>query len=109
MNTFNDYMEWAATTAVYPEDKELEYLVNGLTSEAGEVAGKWKKIIRDYDCEVDSERALGMAKELGDVAWYLARLSEAIGWTLQDVIDLNIDKLENRKDCNTIQGEGDER
>ena len=50
-----------------------------------------------------------MAKELGDVAWYLARLSEAIGWTLQDVIDLNIDKLENRKDCNTIQGEGDER
>ena len=109
MNTFNDYMEWTATTAVYPEDKELEYLVNGLTSEAGEVAGKWKKIIRDYDCEVDSERALGMAKELGDVLWYVTASAKELGYTLQDIAEMNMVKLLARKEAGTLQGSGDER
>lgn len=109
MNTYNEYMEFTETTAVYPKERELEYLALGLASEAGEVAGKFKKIIRDSDGVFDSKAALAIASELGDVLWYVARLSDFIGWTMQDVIDLNVEKLTERKANDTIQGDGDER
>jgi len=109
MNTYNEYMEFTETTAIYPKECELEYLSLGLASEAGEVAGKFKKIIRDKQGIIDSKDAVKIAAELGDVLWYVARLSEFIGWTMQDVIDLNVEKLTERKDNDTIQGDGDER
>lgn len=109
MNTFNFYQEWTATTAIYPEERAMDYLIHGLTSEAGEVAGKWKKYIRDEEETIDSVRALAIAKELGDCVWYIARLADEIGWTFQDIIDLNIVKLEERKEREVIGGSGDNR
>lgn len=107
--TLFDYQEFCKTTAIYPEGTAREYLALGLCSEAGEVAGKVKKIIRDTDGTIDAMRAYEIAKELGDVCWYIAQLSEFIGWDFQDVIDLNVVKLSERKEKDTIGGSGDNR
>jgi len=105
----HDYTKATNETAIYPEAGtgariELYYLALGLTSEAGEVAGKVKKLIRDdtYDQEA-------LAQELGDIFWYLVRLCTAIGITPEEVLQKNIDKLMNRKRKGTIRGSGDER
>lgn len=103
------YLEFTNTTAIYPEagtgsDLELHYLALGLTSEAGEVAGKVKKLIRDghYD-------PAGIIKEVGDVFWYAVRLCDAIGYSPSDALTINISKLSKRKVNDTLQGSGDER
>ena len=80
------------------------YLSLGLTSEAGEVAGKIKKFIRDGKLDVGN-----IAYELGDVFWYLVRMCDAIGYSPADVMDININKLLKRKQSNTISGDGDHR
>jgi NTP pyrophosphatase (non-canonical NTP hydrolase) len=105
----DDYLEATHQTAIYPEagtgrDLELYYLSLGLTSEAGEVAGKVKKLIRDGKLNQGD-----LAYELGDVFWYLVRLCDAIGYSPSDVMDININKLLKRKDSGTIQGSGDHR
>jgi NTP pyrophosphatase (non-canonical NTP hydrolase) len=105
----NDYTEQTKHTAIYPEAGtgqaiELYYLALGLTSEAGEVAGKVKKYIRDG---VINEEAI--AHEIGDCFWYLARLCKAVGYEPETVLEMNITKLLLRKVNNTIQGSGDER
>lgn len=105
----NDYLEATHQTAIYPDagtgrDLELYYLSLGLTSEAGEVAGKVKKLIRDGKLNQGD-----LAYELGDVFWYLARLCDAIGYSPADVMDININKLLKRKESGTIQGSGDNR
>ena len=103
------YTQLAATTAIYPEagtgkDIELYYLAMGLTSEAGEVAGKIKKLLRDKKLDQGA-----LAYELGDVFWYLCLLCEAIGYSPDQVMEININKLLKRKNSNTISGEGDYR
>lgn len=105
----NDYLEATHTTAIYPEagtgsDLELYYLSLGLTSEAGEVAGKVKKLIRDGTYDPG-----GLAYELGDVFWYLVRLCDAIGYEPEDILTININKLLKRKENNTLSGSGDAR
>jgi NTP pyrophosphatase (non-canonical NTP hydrolase) len=105
----NDYLEATHTTAIYPEagtgsDLELYYLSLGLTSEAGEVAGKVKKLIRDGTYDPG-----GLAYELGDVFWYLVRLCDAIGYEPQDILTININKLLKRKQNNSLSGSGDDR
>lgn len=104
-----EYLIHTNNTAIYPEagtgkDIELYYLALGLTSEAGEVAGKIKKYIRDGKL---SQQDLGA--EIGDVFWYLVRLCHAIGYRPEDVLDKNIGKLYARKDKGTLSGSGDER
>jgi NTP pyrophosphatase (non-canonical NTP hydrolase) len=103
----NDYLDATNQTAIYPEagtgsDLELYYLSLGLTSEAGEVAGKIKKLIRDGKLDIGN-----LAYELGDCFWYLARLCDAIGYEPEDVLTININKLLKRKETNTLQGSGD--
>lgn len=105
--SFADYQEATAETAIYPESQALEYLALGLASEAGEVAGKVKKLIRDGGDP--SGVILGVAGELGDVLWYLARLADEIGISLHSVAEGNLTKLRDRKNRGVIGGSGDSR
>lgn len=105
----NEYQKKTQDTAIYPgagtgDNRELTYLGLGLTSEAGKVSGIIKKLIRDGLYEPTK-----LAYELGDVAWYLARLAEAIGFDLEDIFQLNYAKLKLRKEKGTLQGSGDNR
>ena len=109
MSDFDNYALKAATTAIYPPDRGLEYLGLGLTSEAGEVAGKIKKLIRDKDGYVDYDAAMDLAAELGDVLWYVAMLCNHIGISMQHVADGNITKLASRQTRGALQGSGDNR
>ncbi len=105
----NEYQKWTETTAAYPKDKEFEYLTLGLASEAGEVAGKVKKIIRDKNSVLSDEDKGELGKELGDVCWYLARLTTYFDLDLSDIFEANQYKLEKRKAENKIKGSGDNR
>ena len=105
----DEYLQRTEETAIYPEagtgsDLELYYLSLGLTSEAGEVAGKVKKLIRDGKLDIGN-----LAYELGDCFWYLVRLCDAIGYSPTDVLTINYNKLKDRQLRNTLTGSGDER
>lgn len=105
----NDYQKQTITTAIYPDagtggQLELYYLAMGLTSEAGEVAGKIKKLLRDRVLDTGN-----LIYELGDVCWYVARMADALGYEFEDVLEINFNKLIKRKDNGTIQGNGDVR
>ena len=92
------------------EQTELaKYCALGLNEEAGEVAGKIKKAIRDDDGKIDTERAHAIALELGDVLWYLAILANTLGFSLDSIAAMNIQKLTLRKERGVIKGEGDNR
>ena len=99
----SQYQAQAKETAIYPKDKALEYLALGLVGEAGEVANKIKKVIRD------GTSPNNVRDELGDVLWYLAMLSTEIGYSLDTIADKNLWKLANRKERNVLGGSGDNR
>ena len=101
--TLNEYQTKAMRTCM-DESKNLNYMALGLASEAGEVAGKAKKLIRDGRLD---ERAV--LKELGDALWYVAGCAEQLGYKLEDVARVNLAKLEDRRQRNAISGEGDDR
>lgn len=90
--TPNEYQKLAARTAVYPECRAIEYLVIGLASEAGEVAGVVKKSIRSGQ-PIDPDR---VCDELGDVLWYVAEIASRMNLSLETVMSGNIDKLSTR-------------
>lgn len=104
-----DYQRAAQNSAVYPEDKAIEYLVLGLASEAGEVAGKYKKIIRDKYGLMDADSKAALADEIGDVLWYLAMLSTELGFSLDTIAINNAVKLSDRMSRGVIRGDGDKR
>lgn len=85
------------------------YPVMGLTEEAGEVAGKFAKAIRDESGNITAERKEAIKKELGDVCWFVAELSTLMGFKLEEVMQHNIDKLTSRKERNVLKGSGDNR
>lgn len=104
---FNDYQCWTRTTAIYPEGMMgLLYVSLGLASEAGEVAGKVKKLIRDGDTPEGRDAAID---ELGDVLYYLARVADELGVDLVWVAESNKVKLEDRKSRGVLGGSGDNR
>lgn len=103
------YQSVAATTAKYPEDRGLEYVVLGLASEAGEVAGKLKKAIRDEGGVISPERREQLISELGDVLWYCAMIALELNTTLSSVAQRNMDKLLDRNTRGVIGGDGDKR
>ena len=103
MMYLSQYQAQAKETAIYPKDKALEYLALGLVGEAGEVANKIKKVIRD------GTSPNNVRDELGDVLWYLAMLSTELGYSLDTVADKNLWKLANRKTRNVLGGSGDNR
>lgn len=105
---FTDYQAAAESTAIYPSTQGLEYVVLGLTNEAGEVAGVLKKHIRDGNVS-DQEFASKMRKELGDCLWYLSMCASELGMSLDVIAEENIDKLLDRKRRGVLSGSGDDR
>ena len=104
------YEAQAGETAIFPKEKALEYLALGLTSEAGEVAGKVKKLIRDgEDVEGFEMKKLAISSEIGDVLWYCAMMAKEVGVPLADIMQENLDKLHSRKERGTLSGSGDDR
>lgn len=109
MTTLNEYQNLAMATAVFPIDKGLDYLVNGLTSEAGELAGHYAKAIRDDNGHLTPERRELMLKEVGDTLWMCAGIARELGTTLEAVAQGNINKLASRKQRGVLSGSGDTR
>lgn len=117
--TFNLYQENAVVTdtmliGVTAKDltgsvNDLWYPTCGLTNEAGEVAGKVKKIARDNQGLVTPEKKEALAHELGDVLWYLSAMATRIGYTLEEIAAMNMSKLKDRMDRGVLKGDGDNR
>jgi NTP pyrophosphatase (non-canonical NTP hydrolase) len=108
--SFNTYQESTKETATYAGGQEaLYYLGLGLTGEAGEVANKIKKVMRDFDGRLNKATVEAIADELGDVLWYCSRLADELGYKLEDIATLNIQKTYSRKQRGVIQGSGDNR
>ena len=90
-------------------DHAIVYPTLGLTNEAGEVAGKIKKIFRDRDGVISDADREALKYELGDVLWYLAQICTELDLTLEDVASANLTKLSDRLERNSIRGDGDNR
>jgi NTP pyrophosphatase (non-canonical NTP hydrolase) len=107
---FNDYQSKSRKTAGYPAiGHPVIYPTLGLVNEAGEVAGKIKKVFRDQDGEISQETRQALKAELGDVLWYLAQVATELDLTLDEVAEYNITKLYDRLDRGKIKGDGDNR
>lgn len=106
---FNQYQKEAITTKIYKPEVALAYITLGITGEAGEVAEKIKKVIRDDDGVVSEEKKVEIAKEIGDCLWYLSAMCEELGLSLEDIAIQNIEKLKSRKQRNVLTGSGDNR
>jgi NTP pyrophosphatase (non-canonical NTP hydrolase) len=108
---FNDYQKQALTTVISSgsEFNDLLHWVLGVNGEAGEVAEKVKKIIRDKGGKVSEEDRQQLGHELGDVLWYLAVFAHHLGLDFETIAQQNLDKLQSRKQRGVIQGSGDKR
>lgn len=109
---FDEYQALTQATAIYPGQGQfagLTYAALGLNGEAGEVAEKVKKALRDDGGELSAARRREIVRELGDVLWYAARVSREIGVSLGDVAEQNIAKLLDRRARDMLTGSGDER
>lgn len=104
------YQNESRRTAIYPAiGHPVVYPTLGLANEAGEVAGKIKKIFRDKSGVIgDAERA-ALQAELGDVLWYLAQVATELDLSLNDVAVANLDKLRSRQERGKLGGDGDVR
>ena len=103
------YQQVAKTTAIYPREQAIIYPTLGLTGEAGEVANKVKKIIRDGSDKTSEDMVQAISSEIGDCLWYISVLADDIGCKLSDIANANLIKLANRKEKGTIHGSGDKR
>lgn len=108
--TPNEYQTAALGTAIYPNmGANFTYPTLGLVGEAGEVADKLKKVIRDNDCVLTDEVRDKVALELSDVCWYVAVLAYELDYTLEEIMQLNLDKLASRQERGVLGGSGDNR
>lgn len=112
--TFTDYQGKAGVTAKYPEvgtgsPMALAYVGLGLAGEAGEVADKIKKVLRDNNGEFTPEVLAAIAVEVGDVLWYAQAFATEAGMDFQDIAEGNIVKLYSRLKRDVISGSGDSR
>ena len=103
------YQQVAKQTAIYPREQAIIYPTLGLTGEAGEVANKVKKIIRDGTNKNNENLVQEISAEIGDCLWYISVLADDIGVKLSDIANRNLEKLANRKEKGTIHGSGDDR
>lgn len=90
-------------------DDPIVYPTLGLVNEAGELAGKIKKIFRDKNGVIGEAERQALKGELGDVLWYLTQICTNLDLTLEEVAEANLDKLFSRLDRGKIQGDGDNR
>lgn len=110
----NEYQEFTITTAIYPcagtgNIYELMYLGNGLAGESGEINNKIAKLWRDGLYKNNEYWTEPLRDELGDAIYYLARICDSLGTTLEDEMQRNFDKLQSRKARGVIGGNGDNR
>lgn len=104
---FKEYSDRAIKTAIYPRDDlrlALAYTALELTNEAGEVAGKIKKLIRDGNVEIAD-----IGDEIGDVLWALNAVAKELNLDLDSIARLNLRKLEDRQERGALRGSGDKR
>jgi NTP pyrophosphatase (non-canonical NTP hydrolase) len=106
----SEYQELSRRTATYPgAGDNIVYPTLGLAGEAGEVAEKVKKLLRDDDGVMSRERREALAGELGDVLWYVAQVATEAGLDLEDIAQGNLDKLLSRQQRGVLSGSGDSR
>jgi NTP pyrophosphatase (non-canonical NTP hydrolase) len=105
----SEYQRLSRRTAEYPREAWLAYPALGLAGEAGEVAEHAKKAIRDDGGVLSGERRGAMAKELGDVLWYVAQLASELDLDLNQVAEANLQKLLSRQRRGVLSGSGDDR
>jgi NTP pyrophosphatase (non-canonical NTP hydrolase) len=109
-NDMDYYAEAAWQTAIYPAaGKDLNYPALGLMSEAGEVAGEAKRVLRDDGGKLTKERRAAIAKELGDVLWYVAACAKTIGVSMSTIATMNLVKLNGRQQRGQLKGKGGDR
>jgi len=108
---FNDYQQQALTTLLSTGDefKDIVHGVLGLSGEAGEVADKFKKIVRDKQGEISEQDRQELSKEIGDVLWYIAVLAHLLGVPLEQLVEQNLEKLASRQQRGKLSGSGDNR
>lgn len=107
---FQEYQEKSRKTAIYPKAGEnYIYPTLGLAGEAGEVAEKIKKILRDNGGVVSEEKKEELKKELGDVLWYVSQIASELGLSLDEIAEMNIQKLYSRMERDKLKGSGDDR
>lgn len=108
-NAMNEYQKTAFSTMIVPTSRQLDYAITNLGAEAGEVLGAYARYMRDEQGEMSQETRLKIALELGDVLWQIAAAAKIIGFSLQEIADMNIQKLADRKARNALGGTGDDR
>jgi len=109
MLTLHDYQKKARATKIYPEKFDVIYPSLGLAGEAGELANKVKKALRDNDGEFTEDRIKQISDEIGDCLWYCANIAADLGLNLQGIAEKNISKLASRQERGKLGGSGDER
>lgn len=108
--SLNDYQKASRSTwSVIKTDHPIVYPTLGLANEAGEVAGKIKKIFRDKGGVIGEAEREALKGELGDVLWYLTQICTELGLTLEEVAAANLEKLGSRQRRGTLYGDGDMR
>jgi NTP pyrophosphatase (non-canonical NTP hydrolase) len=106
----DNYQHRARSTALYPDrGTNILYPTLGLCGEAGEVADKVKKVLRDHGGHFSDGHREAIALELGDVLWYLSQLADELGFSLEQIATANLEKLASRAARNVIAGSGDQR
>ena len=110
INTLTEYQQQSRKTwGLVHTEHPIVYPTLGLANEAGEVAGKVKKIFRDKGGVISEEDRQALKGELGDVLWYLAQICTELDLTLDEVAEANLTKLFSRLERGKIKGDGDER
>ena len=109
--TLDEYQQLALATAVNDYEPLMEKTIwaMGVAGEAGEVVEKWKKIVAYKDGKVTADDVAELAKELGDVVWYIAVMAHSLGLSFEDVMQRNVEKLQSRQNRGVIKGRGDNR
>jgi NTP pyrophosphatase (non-canonical NTP hydrolase) len=110
LKDFSDYQTQSRKTwNVIPMNHPIVYPTMGLVNEAGELAGKIKKIFRDKAGVIGEDDREALKGELGDILWYLTQICTELDLSLSEVAEANLDKLFSRLERGLIQGEGDNR
>lgn len=109
MEKLDEFQEGAMSTAIWEKEYDIVYPALGLASEAGEVAGKVKKVLRDNRGAFTDSKKQEIADELGDVLYYVAAVAHDLGYKLSEIAEMNHAKLASRKARGVITGSGDNR
>ncbi len=108
---FDEYQKQAQQTVITNIDPLMDKTiwVLGIAGESSEIAEKWKKIVAYENGELTEDKKAELAKEMGDVLWYIAAFAQSLGLSLQDIAEANIEKVLSRKQRGVTRGRGDNR